>query len=224
MNGKRTENFEHKILKEIKRLYFAERLRIKARTAEFRRIWEKGSEEDIFAELAFCIFTPQSKAGPCWETVNMLSAKGLLLKGGADRISRELSRVRFRNNKAKYLVEARGLFTANGKMFVRGGIKEFDGIEQARDWLVRNVKGLGLKEASHFLRNIGMGEDVAILDRHVLKNLYLFGVIEEVPANLSRKRYLDIEKKMKDFAKKINIPMSHLDLVLWCRETGEIFK
>ena len=65
---------------------------------------------------------------------------------------------------------------------------------------------------------------MAILDRHVLRSLRSLGVIEEIPRSLSRKRYLEIEEKMKDFAEEICIPMSHLDLTLWYRETGEVFK
>ena len=95
---------------------------------------------------------------------------------------------------------------------------------EAREWFVDNVKGIGLKEASHFLRNIGLGEDLAILDRHILKNLALLGVIEEVPASLSRRLYLEIEDRMRKFAENIKIPMSHLDLLLWYMETNEIFK
>ena len=90
--------------------------------------------------------------------------------------------------------------------------------------VVANIKGLGYKEASHFLRNIGLGGDLAILDRHILKNLALLGVIDEVPASPSKKMYLEIEKKMIDFSREAKIPMSHLDLLLWYKEAGEVFK
>jgi N-glycosylase/DNA lyase len=83
---------------------------------------------------------------------------------------------------------------------------------------------MGYKEASHFLRNIGMGEDLAILDRHILKNLKILGVISEIPVSLTRNKYLEIEIKMRDFAENVKIPMSHLDLLLWYKETKEIFK
>ena len=84
--------------------------------------------------------------------------------------------------------------------------------------------GLGYKEASHFLRNIGLGEDLAILDRHILKNLVLLGVIDEVPSSLSRKTYLDIERRMTEFSKRLGINMGQLDLLLWYKEAGEVFK
>ena len=111
------------------------------------------------------------------------------------------------------------------------GIKEklikqdilFD-IPKARTWLVKNIKGLGMKEASHFLRNIGFFEEIAILDRHILKNLKKSGAIKSVPKTLSAKKYLELEKQMQGFSEKTGIPMQDLDLFFWAQETGEIFK
>ncbi len=211
-------------LQEVERLYCVERPRIEARLADFARLWQTGAEEDIFAELAFCLFTPQSKARFCWQTVHALIEKGLLLESTQAKVAKELSRVRFRNNKARYLIEARTLFAFNGSVALRPCLSRFANPADTRDWLVRNVKGLGLKEAAHFLRNIGRGEQLAILDRHILRNLCVLGVIDEIPASLTPKKYFDIEKKMQVFSEKIKIPPAHLDLLLWCRETGEVFK
>jgi N-glycosylase/DNA lyase len=210
--------------KELRRLYFAVQKTIEARIADFSRLWQKGTEQDLFAELAFCLFTPQSRAVLCWQTVRTLIAKDLLFNGTAAAISKELARVRFRNNKAMYLVDARRLFAPDGKAAVRSVLDGFSDSAACRDWLVHNVKGFGLKEASHFLRNIGRGENLAILDRHILRNLVLLGVIDSFPPSLSMKCYIEIEARMIAFAKRINIPLSHLDLLLWCKETGEVFK
>jgi len=205
-------------MEEIKRIYFSIQEKIRSRLNEFDRLREKGNDGEIFAELVFCILTPQSKAQSCWKTVETLLNKNLLLKGNEDQISKMLKRVRFRNRKAEYIVEARKHYP------IRSKIKKFDDIYSAREWLVQNVRGMGYKEASHFLRNIGFGEELAILDRHILKNLKSLGVIEEIPRSLTKKKYFEIEKKMKKFSEKVEIPMSHLDLVLWYKETGEVFK
>ena len=205
-------------MEEIKRIYFSIQEKIRSRLNEFDRLREKGNDGEIFAELIFCILTPQSKAQSCWKTVETLLNKNLLLKGNEDQISKMLKRVRFRNRKAEYIVEARKHYP------IRSKIKKFDDIYSAREWLVQNVRGMGYKEASHFLRNIGFGEELAILDRHILKNLKSLGVIEEIPRFLTKKKYFEIEKKMKKFSEKVEIPMSHLDLVLWYKETGEMFK
>ena len=81
-----------------------------------------------------------------------------------------------------------------------------------------------MKEASHFLRNIGFGKEIAILDRHILKNLKRVGVIDEIPKTISRKKYLEMETKMSNFCNKIGISMAELDLLFWSEETGEILK
>ena len=197
---------------------------IQSRLREFDSVLKTGDEESIFAELVFCILTPQSKAKSCWAAVERLLGKGLLLAGTEDQVLRELSGVRFKYKKAGYVIKARNMFMIDGKLFIKSRISRFSDAYGAREWLVRNVKGIGYKEASHFLRNVGIGVDFAILDRHIMKNLRSLQVIEEVPASLSRRRYLEIEEGMKELSKETKIPMSHLDLVLWYKETGEVFK
>ena len=89
---------------------------------------------------------------------------------------------------------------------------------------IKNIKGIGFKEASHFLRNVGFYKDISILDRHILRNLVYLGVIDEIPKSLTGKKYLEIEEKMKKESDKLGIDMEYLDLVLWYKEAGEIFK
>ena len=208
----------------LKKFWAASKDKIAARLKEFGENRRLGSEERLFSELVFCLFTPQSKAVSCATAVERLSKKGLLLGGGAEKISKEINIVRFRNNKARYLVEAREKFSASGKPEIKKRLAQFKDPSAMREWLVENIKGMGMKEASHFLRNIGFGNDIAILDRHILKNLLKLKVINKLPDTINGKTYLLIEKKMKKFAKKVKIPMDHLDLLFWSRETGEIFK
>jgi len=209
---------------QLRKIYRTRRAEIAARLEEFTKLWSDGSDKEIFAELAFCLFTPQSKAKACWAAVLTIKDRDLLLSGTADEIKRRLLSVRFHNKKAQYLVEARNLFFGSGRISIKPFLKGFADIYECRDWLVKNIKGFGYKEASHFLRNIGFGEKIAILDRHILRNLSGLGIIEGIPESLGRTKYLKTERKMSDFAQRINIPLSHLDLLLWCKETGEIFK
>lgn len=206
---------------DLHALYLPVKPQIEARLADFRSIWEKASDVELFRELAFCLLTPQSKAKTCWKAVQRLERKGMM--GGADPscICDELVGVRFNQRKAEYICLAKARFDASS---LREALASFSNPAGAREWLVNNIKGLGYKEASHFLRNIGLGEDLAILDRHILKNLALLGVIEEVPSSPTKRLYLDIEKKMIAFSRQADIPMGHLDLLLWYKEAGEVFK
>ena len=93
-----------------------------------------------------------------------------------------------------------------------------------RLWIVRSVKGLGFKEASHFLRNIGLGTGLAILDRHILRTMKGHGVIRKIPDAISPKSYLRLEKAFLRWAAKLDIPPAHLDLLIWHQATGYLFK
>lgn len=194
---------------------------IRARLGEFRQIWESASDEELFRELVFCLLTPQSKAKTCWKAVQRLTRKCMITEGEPCQIQEELIGVRFNQRKAEYICLARSMFCERP---LRATLARFPSHFAAREWLVANVKGLGYKEASHFLRNIGLGEDLAILDRHILKNLALLGVIDEVPSSPTKRTYLEIEKKMTAFSKQAGIPMGELDLLLWYKEAGEVFK
>jgi N-glycosylase/DNA lyase len=197
---------------------------ISQREQHFDDVWKKGSEEEIFAELVFCLFTPQNKAVSCWAAVNTLANKNMIFDSNEEDIAKVISSVRFKHNKAKYVVEARNFFTLNGKINIKEKLTSFNDIYKRRKWLIANVKGIAYKEAGHFLRNIGIGKDLAILDRHILRNLKVYGAIEGFSKNLNVKTYLEIEKKMQDFAKETGIPMFHLDMLFWCKNTGGIFK
>jgi N-glycosylase/DNA lyase len=209
---------------EIKSIYESKRQEIALRLHEFGTIWKKGTTKEIFAELAFCILTPQANGKACWLTVENMIAKGVLFEGARSQIVKELNCARFIQKKATYIVEAREKFLCDNRATLKSVIDKIGNGHEAREWLVNNVKGVGYKEASHFLRNIGFEQNLAILDRHIIKNLQLFGVIKEIPDSLPKGRYFDIEKKMMEFSKAIQIPMSYLDMVIWHKEKGEIFK
>lgn len=208
---------------EIKNLYEQIKPDIVKRIREFRKIWKEADNEELFIELSFCLFTPQSGARQCWKAVNRLLDKNLLFYGTAEEIAEEINIVRFRNNKSRYLIEARDKFTTEGSC-IRGCLDKNLKQSEKREWLVRNVKGMGYKEASHFLRNIGIGNELAILDRHILKNMVLLGIIDEIPKSISSRIYLDFEDKLGKYSVESGIPLEHLDFVLWHKEAGEVFK
>ena len=208
----------------MKKSYQKKKLEIKERLEDFKRVWNR-SDEEIFAELCFCFLTPQSKARAADRAIKSMIEKKLLLSEKKDQILKEIriQGIRFPENKTKFILEAREFFTRNGKIDIKSKLEK-GSVDSKREWLVKNVKGLGYKEASHFLRNIGLGFDLAILDRHIMKNLMKHGIIHEVPKCLTKKCYLSFENKMKNFSKQVKIPMPDLDLLFWSEETGEIFK
>lgn len=210
---------------ELEKIYFEKKEDIKKRLEEFKTVWREGDNRDIHVELSFCILTPQSKAKNAWQAITTLRDNGLLFQGSADEIVEYLNIVRFKNNKAKYLVELREqMKDENGELITKDFFEKFETPANAREWIVKNIKGMAYKEAGHFLRNVGFGEEVAILDRHILRNLVRLEVIDEIPKTITPKLYLAIENKMKEYCKNVGIPMDELDLLLWYIEAGEIFK
>jgi len=174
------------------------------------------NREQLFEELAFCLLTPQSKARSADQSIKALKENNLLFKGTPEQLEPHLKRIRFHITKAQRIVEAREKFQ-NFEF-------NFSNIEELRHKIVQTFKGLGYKEASHYLRNIGYGRDLAILDRHILKNLVNMNLIEEIPKTLTPKKYFEIENTMKIFCKNNKMSMGHIDLILWSTETGEMFK
>ena len=196
---------------------------IDKRLKSFEQIRNTAGQKELFIELAFCLLTPQSGARRCWTAIEKLLDKNLLFDGTAAEISDELNIVRFRNNKASYIVEARKKFL-DGQNSLRELLDSETSIQEKRIRLVRDVKGYGMKEASHFLRNTGFGQDIAILDRHILRNMERFGLIEKIPASITGKKYIELEQILSGFSSKTGIPMQYMDFILWYKETGDIFK
>ena len=91
-----------------------------------------------------------------------------------------------------------------------------------REWIINNVNGIGLKESSHFLRNIGFDE-YAIIDFHIIDLLVKYDIITK-PKTITKNKYLEIEKILGKIAKQTDLTLAELDLYLWYMETGKILK
>jgi len=83
------------------------------------------------------------------------------------------------------------------------------------------IRGIGMVQASHFLRNIGF-TGYAILDRNILGSLLEFGVIDDDKPPSTKKKYLEKENNMIEFSEKLNITIDELDLLLWYRKNNKI--
>ncbi len=211
---------------ELHTLYRERRGEIETRLREFRAIWEEGSDEDLFAEMTFCLCAVQTAARVSDRTTHTLRERGLLLVGSRRRV-RDVLRggyVRFHENKSRWIVEARRRFMEPSPTLRQDLEMRAPSPPALRNWLEDEVLGFGPKESSHFLRNIGLGEDLAILDRHILTNLKDLGVLDALPPSLTRTRYLEIEGRFQAFCERTGIPVGHMDLLLWAKATGFVFK
>ncbi|MEM7815175.1 MAG: DNA lyase [Candidatus Aenigmatarchaeota archaeon] len=185
--------------------------------AAARDKWQ--SRDDVLFELLFCLCTPQSKAPVCRAAINKLKESGLLEAAGDKDILGHLAGVRFPKNKARYIAAAQAKFSE-----IFGKIQAMHARPpELRDWLVQNVEGYGYKEASHFLRNIGLGEELAILDVHIMRELAENGLTNEEEGEkggLTPRRYLDVEKKFVKAARGLGLKPAELDIAIWLSRSG----
>ena len=211
-------------LEELKRIYNDKRREIRDRLREFARVGRTGSQERLFEELTFCIFTAGASARMGLRSVE--GVRPVLMSGSIWEIQKALvGRHRFPNNRGAYVYQTREYLREHCGLQLHGMLRSFKIADQRRDFLAanRHVRGIGYKEASHFLRNIGY-RGYAILDKHLLSRLAEFDVIESPKPPSTKKGYLVIEEKLRRFADSIGIDFDELDLLLWYTKTGEILK
>ena len=220
---------------KIYNLYKIKKNKIKKRLNEFKLffntnvVWKfngtnieliksnKTNEQRLFEELCFCLLTANTSAIMSAKAIDFL--RNYLKQASLEEIQKILKKAgyRFPNIRAKYIIKAR-----EQKLKLRELVLSNDKI-MLREYLVENIKGLGYKESSHFLRNIGIN-GLAILDKHILRSMSEYRVIKEVPKTLNKKTYLELEQKYLEFSKQLNINSDELDLLLWSIKAGDIIK
>lgn len=211
-------------IEDIRKTYAERGDEIRNRLAEFESVWMNGTDVRLWEEMVYCFFT-----GGCSAKMGLRSVEAvreLLEDGKQTEIAKALTGVhRYPNARSRYVVESRDFLRKHCGMKLRKKLKSFGCHYERRDWLVREkgIKGLGYKEASHFLRNVGFS-GYAILDKHVLRCLHELKIIDEPKPPSTRSKYLTVEEKLKQLARNARIDFDELDLVLWSMKTGEILK
>jgi N-glycosylase/DNA lyase len=210
------------LVENIKALQADKRINsmVEERMDEFRQVHKMDSYK-WYEELVYCLLTAFSSALMGQKCVDALCCENVLIEGTEDDIKKCLidKGHRFPNKRAEFIYNTQHLAPS-----IKEIIQGFSDIRTAREWLVKNIKGLGWKEASHYLRNIGYF-DLAIIDRHIMNNLREHKIIEIDPKKgLTKKRYLSIEKTLDIIAKEVGLQAGELDLYLWYRKTGKVLK
>ena len=219
-------NRELVVVESIRATHKARKKEIRKRLEEFREVWRKGSDARLFEELVFCIFTAGASARMGLRAVEAI--RPLLMEGKREEMTLALQHAgahRFPVERPGYIVITRSFLREHCDMALRKKLQSFADPIERRDWLAqeKQVKGLGYKEESHFLRNVGFS-GYAILDKHVMSCLTDLKVVDTPKPPGNRSRYLETEERLKFFARDIGIDFDELDLVLWSMKTGEVLK
>jgi N-glycosylase/DNA lyase len=189
---------------------------VDARMREFKDNCRKTSEK-IFEELCFCILAANFNAERAMKIQEEIGKRFLTLTESKLAANLRQLGYRFPATRAKYIVKAR-----EHKDALKDIVMSSNSSNELREWLVENVYGMGYKESSHFLRNIGF-TDFAVLDFHIINILARCGPIER-PKTLTKKKYMEIESQLREIAGKSELSLAELDLYLWYMETGKILK
>ena len=183
-------------------------------TFDFSPFLDIKLETGIFGELSFCFLTANSSA----ELGIRIQAK-VGDEGFKNLPEKELARI-FREMGHRY-PEVRAHYIKLARNFdISRVLKEKSG-KRARE-IVIQLKGLGMKESSHFLRNIGF-DDVAIVDRHIYRFLVRHKLVP-FQKTITPRLYLACEEVLEKLSSKLDIPLSALDLFIFYRQAGTVLK
>ncbi len=206
------------LVRNVRRLAADDRISkiIDYRVKEFLKTREEGLDR-VFIELSFCILTANYRADKSIYIQRRIW-RGFL-EYPYDILSIRLRELGYRYpyTRAKYIVEARDKLDIIGKI-IYSDLSRF----KMRELLSKHIRGIGYKEASHFLRNIGYFE-LAILDRHILRLLKQYNYISNIP-RLNKRIYNEIEQIVINIADEVGTMPGILDLYLWYMMTGRILK
>lgn len=219
-----------KLASKIQKEYLDKEEIIDKRINEFKEL-RNASNERLFLEMVFVILSSQSSAKKAWKAAKKLEKNKLILEGTKKDIENTLSafEIQQEKRKAEYIVNNReslsqpSLTQPDNKLKIKNKIYP-ENLEKSRKWLAENIEGLSWKGASHFLRNIGYGDNFAIISRHILKTLYEYNIRDDIEPPKNYEEYKKDEETIRKLADKAELDIIKLDLVLWSMKTGEVFK
>jgi len=201
------------------------------RISEFKNLKNKGITEfdfkpfldiqpykaDIFSEACFCILTANSSA-----SMGIKIQKEIGIEGFKEYPVEKLFEIIRKNGHRFAMQRAERIVLLREKSELINQISKYQNGKEAREILVKNIKGYGYKEASHFLRNIGF-DDVAIIDRHISRFLFENNFVKP-RKTITKSVYLESEEALEKIAKDLNLTQAELDLYIFYIKTKKVLK
>ena len=122
---------------------------------------------------------------------------------------------RFPNNRAKNIVNSAESISSNNIRF-RELFSNLAVPEEVRQYLLHKIDGFGLKQTTHFLRNIGYTNSLAIIDTHIISFLSTITDFVANPYNrITDKTYYQLEAIMQELTKNLNVDLALFDMAIW---------
>lgn len=194
-------------------------------------------ERKLLSELVLCILSSQEKYEVALGAMKMLQKDNVLkipqnrieLKEIKREIKRTLSRpirfnyngkgysrrLRFFNKKCDYIIQTVQNIYLND-LTIKEILSSKCCIQETRNQIINYSIGLGPKQASMFLRNVGYHSELAVLDKHVIDYMKMMGMTTTSTTGFSNIRQYQIaELRLKSYAETYNVSLLHLDMAIW---------
>lgn len=194
---------EDEIWREIIQAILSSRVRFEI-AKEFASIISKA---ELLQQKTYKLFSKEQYSK---KIINMLNEPSLC----SFRNSTIKTKYPFPNSRANYIADT--FYFINGETDI-GSIVYFScGENEKRNMLIENIRGVGPKQASMIMRNLGLFGDFAVLDTHILDYLYIQGITEKRIISINNiVEYEKIEKRYCEYAKSIDVDSSILDISIW---------
>ncbi len=203
-----------------------------------RANWQQMSEGRLWRELCLCIISSRTRFEMALAAVNSLERVGLLRRlreepedisySQVEAILKPPKHLRTPTNhsipfwrlRARQLVEAAQRLYTNGNGGLMALLSGFGDPGELRGYLVSEIPGIGMKQASHFLQNVGFSSDFAVIDAHLLSFLRdELMVIDADDKNLSKALYVELEQRIQRLAAANGFDLGLLDHVVWAMKS-----
>jgi N-glycosylase/DNA lyase len=195
------------------------------------------SERKLLEELIFCILSSQERYEIALAASKRLTDGTLDLSPRTeidltrlyDEVSHILSqpfsykigpvsrsaKIRSGKRKTHFIVDTVGKIGLGGST-IRQLVDSGSNSSDTREKIVNAIAGIGPKQASMFLRNIGLCVDLAILDKHVVDYMNIMALMNPSKFNFSRlNEYEEAESRLQAYAFQYGVEMLHLDIAIW---------
>jgi N-glycosylase/DNA lyase len=200
--------------------------------------WKQLSEQKLWEEMVSCILGSRTNFEIAFFYASMLSAKKLIDIEGiiddpffAEEAIKQLlesplfvsskygkyMKYPFYHSRSEYIVRTALNIYKNENTTLKNILSKCNSEFEAREILHELVIGMGYKQTSLFLRNIGYSHNLAILDTHVLKYMTYMELLSDFSkSDISNKRkYIRTEKILNKYAISWNKNISRLDIAIW---------
>ncbi len=193
--------------------------------------WSDATEERLLFELILAVLGSQNRYEVALRFSEEIQKNGFLksqtksvdeltieiqdILSKALKIDGKFTKYRFPNAKAKYI--AYDLLYLQSCGGLKSLLAQTDNKANVRAFFVKEVKGMGPKQSSHFLRNVGYSNEFAVLDVHILRYMHIQGIIEETYTKAigTLKQYERLESLLIDFLKYMKYPIGFVDQAIW---------